>query len=856
MPLTVGTHVGPYEVLAPLGAGGMGEVYRARDPRLSREVAIKVLPASFSQEAGRLQRFEQEARAASALNHPNIVMVHDIGTSEGVSYIAMELVDGVSLRHLLVSGPLPEKKMLEVAVQIAGGLGKAHSAGIVHRDLKPENVMVSKDGFVKLLDFGLAKAVASPEVDSSALPTAIGRDTEPGTVLGTVGYMSPEQASGKPVDFRSDQFSLGSILYEMATGMRAFQRNTAAETLSAIIREEPEPLSRLNPRTPAPYRWIVERCLAKDPDERYASTRDLARELKSVREHILEASGSGIAVEAPPRRRKISVWVGVVALLAGLAGGALIRGRLTETEPPSFKQLTFRHGTVYSARFAPDGQTVVYSAAWGGAPMELFVRRLESPESRPFGLVGADVLAVSRTGDMAVSLNRVAPAAIGPRGGTLAQVSVAGGSAPREILEGVEWADWAPDGRVLAVALQDAGRWRIEYPVGKIVYETGGWVSYLRVSPDGELVAFDDHPTPGDDGGTIAVVDRSGRKRTLSHSFASAAGLAWSTDGRLWFTGAPVGNSLALYVTTPSGKASLRVRAPGPLVLQDISREGRFLVKRSTGRGEMAGKGPEESKERDLTWLDSTVGAAITADGKTILFDESGEGGDYSVYVRKTDGSPAVRLGEGFACDLSRDGEWALAIQHPATNPRLVAYPTRAGEMKVFETEGLTLHFANWLPDGKGVLMTAAERGRSPRLFLQDVGGGKPRALTPEGYSGGRVTSPDGKWTVVTGPDRKYYLYPLAGGEPVPIPELEEKDDVLQRSADGRSLYVQRSGEVPAEVYRLDLATRKKELWRTLTPSDATGVSGISALPAQDGRSYVYHYVRRLSDLYLVECVE
>src|SRR5512143_2299375 len=268
----------------------MGEVYRARDARLGREIALKVLPVELSDDADRLSRFEQEARSASALNHPNIVTVHDIGRAGDVSFIAMELVEGKTLRELGASGPLPVRRTLTIATQIAEGLGKAHGAGIVHRDLKPENVMVTKDGFVKLLDFGLAKLFVAPTDKESGAPTAIPQETQPGTVMGTVGYMSPEQASGRPVDFRSDQFALGSILYEMATSKRAYQKNTGAETRTAIIRDEPEPVAQVNPKAPAPFRWIVERCLAKDPDERYASTRDLARDMANVRARASEES--------------------------------------------------------------------------------------------------------------------------------------------------------------------------------------------------------------------------------------------------------------------------------------------------------------------------------------------------------------------------------------------------------------------------------------------------------------------------------------------------------------------------------------------------------------------------------------
>ena len=297
-----GTRLGPYEILSPLGAGGMGEVYRARDERLGREVAIKVLSAELSEDASRVKRFEKEARSASALNHPNIVTVYDFGSSDGLSYIAMEKVDGETLRKLVAGGPVPIKKLLPIATQIADGLARAHEAGIVHRDLKPENVMVTRDGLVKILDFGLAKltSTGSGSDEGSKLPTMSG--TTPGVIMGTVGYMSPEQASGAAVDFRSDQFSFGSILYEMATGKRAFQGKTPIDVLGAILNEEPQPIGAVNPQAPTQLRWIIERCLAKEPRQRYSSTDDLARDLATLRDHLSEATSGSRArrVQAPP----------------------------------------------------------------------------------------------------------------------------------------------------------------------------------------------------------------------------------------------------------------------------------------------------------------------------------------------------------------------------------------------------------------------------------------------------------------------------------------------------------------------------------------------------------------------------
>jgi predicted ATPase len=288
MALQAGTKLGHYEITGTLGAGGMGEVYRARDSRLGREVAIKVLPDALFQAKVGLERFEQEARSASALNHPNIVTIYELGQENSTHYIAMELVEGESLRQLLVRGPLPLRAALQIATQVAEGLAKAHESAIVHRDIKPENVMVPREGPVKILDFGLAKLAGPGRDDSSQVPTAGGFQSTPGVMLGTVEYMSPEQASGRPVDFRSDQFALGLVLYEMVTGKRAFQKSTSPETLAAIIREEPKPLRSWNPEAPAPLRWVVERCLAKEAENRYVSTRDLARELAALRDRLAE----------------------------------------------------------------------------------------------------------------------------------------------------------------------------------------------------------------------------------------------------------------------------------------------------------------------------------------------------------------------------------------------------------------------------------------------------------------------------------------------------------------------------------------------------------------------------------------
>ncbi len=497
MSLRTGQRLGPYEIVAPLGAGGMGEVYRARDPRLQREIAIKVLPAEVAAHVERLKRFEKEARAASALNHPNIVTIHDIGEADGVEYIAMELVDGRTLREVLAEGALSVRPLLSVAAQAADGLAKAHGAGIVHRDLKPENLMVTKDGFVKILDFGLAK-LTEPEGDGAATGAhTVSGATEPGSVMGTAGYMSPEQALGKPVDFRSDQFSFGSILYEMATGARAFRRGSAPETLTAIIRDEPEAIASLAPLAPAPLRWVVERCLAKSPDDRYASTRDLARDLATLRDRLSEASsGIGVARPAAPARRgfrRVLPWAIASALAAGLAW-ALTAGRVPPSAPPRTIRFSvllpegvgFQSGEIEGqSALSPDGRNLAFVGSASGR-RRIYVRALDtlevraldgteggvspfwSPDSRSLGFFADGKLhrmdlagGPPRTICEAPYLETLASwgssgmilfASFGPRGTGISVVPAEGGQ-PREVVArdpqkntGV-WPHFLPDGR-------------------------------------------------------------------------------------------------------------------------------------------------------------------------------------------------------------------------------------------------------------------------------------------------------------------------------------------------------------------------------------------------------------------------
>jgi eukaryotic-like serine/threonine-protein kinase len=861
MTLAAGRKLGPYEILSPIGAGGMGEVHRGRDTRLGREVALKVLPEALAQDRERLSRFEQEARAASALNHPNIVTIHEIGREGETAYIAMELVDGRTLRELAASGPLPVKRILGIGSQIAEGLAKAHGAGIVHRDLKPENVMVSKDGFVKILDFGLAKLVEPQSGELSAMPTLARPETHPGTVMGTVAYMSPEQASGEALDFRSDQFSLGSILYELATGQKAFQRKTAAETMSAIIREEPEPVAKLRPELPLPVRWMLERCLAKEPEERYASTRDLARDLASVRDHISEVTSGSEALLAAtrrPRSRVPAAALGLAFLAAAGLAGWLARGRLTSPPPaPRFTRLTFRQGSVANARFAPDGQTVVYGARWTGDPPgnHLYRTQIGSPESAMFDFPG-DILAISPSNELAILQTLSTRIA-----GTLARVPMSGGT-PRQVLEGVGYAgaDFSPDGKDLAVVRETEKGVRIEFPIGKVLV-TGANLSNPRVSRDGRLVALWEYVNGTN---AISVIGRDGKgKRVLSGGWRNAQGNpCWSADGReIWFTGNErTGEPAALWAVDLSGKRRLVTRVPGHLELDDVSKDGKALLGHHISAQSVRFASTAEPVERELAWLDASSVADLSYDGQTLLLNEEGEGAGTGpvVYLRSTDGSPAVRLGDGYAFALSPDGKFVLAWNanvggKPAT---LFLLPTGPGQPTELTPGDFALYLCGaFLRDGKRVVFTTLGKDGSWHVYVQAISGGKPELFRPEQMILMQQTdpvSPDGKYLLARHHDEAL-LIALDGSAPDrALPGLDPRDNRIQQwSQDSRHLYMFRRGERPLKVWLYDIGTFQRQLWKEF-PVDAS-VEGTRVRMTPGGDAWTIEDRRTLGQLYLVE---
>jgi Tol biopolymer transport system component len=855
--IAAGSRLGPYEVLSPLGAGGMGEVYRAKDPRLGREVAIKVLPASFSADAERLRRFEQEARAAGLLNHPNITAVYDIGTHEGAPYVVSELLEGETLRAALAGGRLSARKAIDYATQIAHGLAAAHEKGIVHRDLKPENLFVTRDGRVKILDFGLAKLTHAEEKGGpqTNLPTA-SEGTEPGVVLGTLGYMSPEQVRGKAADVRSDIFAFGAILYEMLAGKRAFHGDSAADTMSAILREDPPELSVTNQNVPPGLERIVRHCLEKNPEQRFHSAHDLAFDLES----LSTASSAAVPAASPPRaiarRGFLPLAAGLAALLA--IAGAYLVGRRTMAAPAasgrSFSQLTFRQQPIFNARFAPDGKTIVFSAAAQGNTPEIFSIRPDYPGANPRGLTGVHLLAISSRGELAV-LTRARYLAHSLFEGTLARMPIEGG-APREVLDGIREADWSPDGEGLAVIRNVNGKDRLEFPVGKVLCEAGGYLSDPRFSPKGDRIAFFEHPIKYDDRGLVAIVDLAGKKRVLSEGYWGEEGLTWSPSGdEVMFSAGTAYNNFKVYAVTLSGRRRVALESAGGLTIHDALADGRWLTTRDELFRKMSVLGPGATVERDLSWLDLSNPIALSPDGKKLLFtEESGSVGvNYAVCLRGTDGSPVVRLGEGSGQDLSRDGKWALAVV-PTSPQQLVLYPTGPGDKRGLEGGGLVSYeTARFFPDGRQLLLCGNEAGHAMRCYVQEIAGGKPRPVTPEGTSQGFV-SPDGAMIVVQGSDGSQLLYPAGGGEPRKVPGTTAEDTVIQWGADGRSLVVYRGPQVPVRAERLDLSTGKREPLKTFGTADMPGALHIGTFVlTDDGKSYAYSYESMLSQLFVVE---
>ena len=832
----------------------MGVVYKAVDSRLGRTAAIKIL-STTALSAERERRFVQEAKAASSLNHPNIVTIYDIDTQEidgkPLPYIAMEFVAGETLDHLIGKKGLRIRDVLKYAIQIADALAAAHAAGIVHRDLKPSNVIVTPQGVVKILDFGLAKLSEAGEADAYA-ETIHGEGsplTEEGTILGTAAYMSPEQADGKAVDSRSDVFSFGSVMYEMATGQRAFPGGSKLSSLSAVLYRDPQPASRAAAEVPAELDRIISRCLKKDPARRWQTMADVKVALEELRD---ELDSSNLAVALPtggvrkPARTKL--WVGL-AVLAGVSLGIGLSFTYQQKfqrppGPPSFQRLTFRRGDVTSAKFAP-GQSVVYSAEWDGAPSSLYSAQPGNRESRTLELPSARVLAISKRGEMAILLGDGDV-------GTLARVPFGGGS-PREVLEGVSGADWGPDEDSLAVVRAVGGKFRLEYPIGTVLYETEKRPQMMpRVSADGKLVAFFDFDVEAGDY-SLCIVGPNHPRQVLSRGWRAIGALNWSPDNReIWFSGGQPGGDPALYAVTLSGVQRLITQTGGMIVMQDVARDGRVLLSTVNSRLGILYLPPTGGAERDLSWLDSSLIYELSNDAQSVIFVElsNGQGRNSAIYLRKTDGSPAIQLGFGNRPSLSPDGKWIACIRHESDRSKLMLLPTGPGESQFPKIEGMHFDGVEWFPDNKRILFTGNETGHPIRTWIYDPETNKTTPVTAEGTRGVRV-SPDGQWFITVDP-HKLLMTPVSGGSSRTVADLLPGESVVRWSADGRYLFLQQHDGAGLKISRLEIATRRREPWRVIkVPEPGATFFGPLAMSA-DGKACATTFQRDLANLFLV----
>ena len=846
-----GQLLGHYRVLEKIGSGGMGEVFRARDERLGRDVALKLIRPASSDNPDHLRRFEQEARAAAALNHPNILAIYDVGFDGSVPYIVSELLEGKTLRQRLAEGPVPLREAADYALEIAHGLTAAHERLIVHRDLKPENLFLTADGRVKILDFGVAKLQAPAEDDRSI--ESMTTVTKHGGMIGTVAYMSPEQLRGKPVDHRSDIFSFGAILYEMMAGGRAFRGETEVDTMTAVLREEPAAAHLEEAAIPPGYQDIVRHCLEKDPEDRFQSAKDLAFALET-----LSASSPVRAVPYPKTKAsttRVLPWALVAVLAAATLLLAVSQLMHTPASPPAYRRLTFEAGTVYAARFAPDGESILYSAAWNDKPVQLFSTVGNSLLSQPLNLRDANLFAVSRKNELAVVLHGTHNGQLETVGGMLARAPLAGGS-PKELLADVRGADWDAEGNLAVVDIVD-GHSRLEYPIGRVLYQSTGWISNIRFSPQGNRIAFMDHPALWDNRGTVWVVDLAGHAQALSSEYESEQGIAWHPKGQeIWFTAAEKGTNLNLMAVSLSGKIRTLLDLPMGITLQDIAPDGRVLVALNSKRLAMAFSTLGSKEDVELSWHDWNVAKDISRDGQFVLFEDASEGAGpgYAVALRKLDGTLPVRLGDGSAGGLSPDGKWAISISIGQPQ-QVMLLPIGPGQPRSVDISGLEHVQSGWarfLTDGQRIIANGNQPGHAIRCFVLDLSGVRPAPVTPEGTVCG-PSAPDSRFVVGVKPNSAAAIYPLGGGSPRLIPGLEAGFLPVQWSSDGSVLYGYHQGELPSRIYKVSIDSGKQTVVRELRPGVPAGVVMVAPVQvSRDGTRFAYSYNQTLSVLYLI----
>lgn len=836
MPLAPGTRIGPYQIVSFIGAGGMGAVYRARDTRLNRNVALKLMSDTFGGDEERIRRFQQEAQSAGAMNDANVLAVYDVGIYNSVPYLVSELLEGETLRSRLRNGSLSVWKTIDYGRQIAMGLAAAHSRGITHRDIKPENIFVTSEGRIKILDFGLAKVAPAAGSPRDATVTVV---STPGIVLGTASYMSPEQVRAEPTDHRSDIFSLGCVLYEMATGARAFQGRSDADRMSAVLKEDP----LFDEKIPINLQRTIRHCLEKNAGERFQSARDLAFDLES----ITQQDSTPRPALRGKRGWKFLPWV-VAAVLALVCAG-LVVDHVKPVPQPVFHRLTFSRGMIQCARFTPDGGSVIYSAKWEDGPTDVFLVRADVPGARSLGFRDLELRGISPKGELALIRNTIVGNYYAPTG-TLAVAPYSGGT-PRDLDEKIAFVDWSSSNEMAVVRATDQG-FQLEYPVGTVLYRTAGYISQPRISPAGDRVAFLDH-SEDNNSGVVSVVDRNGSKHVLSSRYAAAEGLAWEPRGReVWFTAARQGALLQLRAVTLEGRERVVYSQAKPVILFDISRDGRVLLVNDDRRMKLILHTADSEGERDLSWLDWSLVESLSPDSKRLTFSETAEGAGSSalIYIRETSGAPPVLLGEGHYPSLAPDGASVVSSM-----PNVVeVYPVRAGQPRIVKIQGFTVYRAGLLLDGKTIWFRGNEPGKGQRYYLTGFGGETPRPITPEGSRAtGFGPILDGEY-VTAASGTKVTLFPVRGGEPQVIAGLLAGTFIAGWSADKSELFVFDGSHIPFEVDRLDWKTGKRTRLLEISPADRAGLRGINTLRiSPDGKNYAYSVPQQIEELHSIE---
>jgi Tol biopolymer transport system component len=881
MTLQPGVRLGPYEILSLLGAGGMGEVYRARDTRLNREAAVKVLPAGLAADRERLARFESEARAASALNHPNIVTIYDVGEEGGTAWIGMELVEGSTLRELLVEGPLPFRRAAALAAQLADGLARAHEAGIVHRDFKPENVLVTRQGRAKILDFGLARVAESDAAVLSHAPTAAGK-TQPGTVLGTVGYMAPEQVRGQPADHRTDIFALGSVLYEMAAGRRAFSGASPADVMTAILREDP---AELPAGTPPALDRIVRRCLEKSPDERFQSARDLAFALEA----LSGASGAESAVTSAPRRSRVGVWLpAFVGAAAAFALAWFLRPALTAgAGAPSFSRavkLAGGPGRQFGAVLSPDGKWVAYLSDARG-PTDVFVKFLAGGEAanltaRP----GLNVQARVEIGGPDVSpdgtLLLVDAAAPGTAPISLPSayeswaIPVPLGGAPRRFLAGAHSVRFSPDGRRIVYVRAGASRGdalvaadsdgsnpkEILKPHGGLHTHWPAWSSdgkfvyfiYGIVSSNGEPSEIFRVPA---EGGEPEPVVRTSRRAVYPVPMPDGRGLLYaanvdSSDLGLWWR--PFGRGEPRRLTVGVGSyAESRLSADGRLLVSTLVDVRQSLLSIPV-RAE-AGTAPRALTDGETGDFDPAV---VPQSGRIVF--SSSRSGSRNLWLTTADATDPQPLTAGNALDerpaVSPDGRQIAFVSDRGGQRSIWVVPIEGGAPRRI-AGAQVLDTLGWSPDGREILY-AAPAGDVPGLFRLTIADGRIAPLPTPGAAHSGAWSPRGDLIaylepILGGPTRLRFVEP--GGKPVSRDPADAGPHLgngfLAWSPDGQSLAAMAvPGTGEASLWIIDPAAPASSRRLRNLPAEARG-RGLAWTP--DGKSLIVGSFQSTSDVVL-----